>query len=222
MFSVILSFHPTPSQEILPLTRINSSLQKASPKTGRFSLNGPRTRQQSYIYEQSLQLIQSCIVHHFSARILTFQNQEYTSVRGTQRHKGFGLLTYFSILFQGHQGIKDNSYTTAVGTWHLPLSGRQGFHTLLQHTQGVYACNTAAPCVALPVLRGNISHKNRLSFVFPRMPCSPRDWLHIDEFLGITHTGMLVSLHKVSLCLSFLHVSCAFLYPITCLSAKGR
>lgn len=105
-FSVIPSFHPTPSQEILPLTQINSSLQKASPKTGRFSLNGPKTRQQSYIYEQSLQLIQSCIVHHFSARILTFQNQEYTSVWGTQRHKGFGLLTYFSILFllDQHQG----------------------------------------------------------------------------------------------------------------------
>lgn len=197
-----------------PSTHSTGSLQKASPKMGRFSLNGPKTRHQSYFYEQTLQLIQSS----FGARIVTLQNQEHTSVCG---HKGMeDLDSWITFRFSFYSTSIKDDYTTAVGTWHLPLSDTRYPRTAATHPRCVPMQHSYSVC-GIAWTRRKHFPQEQAKLCIPTYALLPKGLAPYGR-VGITHTGTLAFLDKVSLCSCFLRLSWALLHPTTCLSVKGR
>lgn len=85
------------------------------------------------------------------------------------RHKGFGFATSLIVPLDQHQGHQLQKRCSAC----LYQIGCVPYC----HTPKASMHATQLLCVASPVLRGSVSHKNRLSFAFTPVPCSSGDWL---------------------------------------------
>lgn len=145
-------------------TCTNSSLQQASPKM-KISFQWAKDRMVLHLQTASPFRTPLCAISVLETQPFKTGNMQ---LRG-YRHKGFGFTTSHIVPLDQHQGhqLRKRCSACLYQLGHAPYC----------HMPKASMHATQLLCVASPVLRGSVSHKNRLSFAFTPVPCSSGDWL---------------------------------------------